>query len=105
MEGLQITNPDDQVISLVNDNVAGRRRREEQRQILKQLAYAREMRAKTERRRAFIQMLKEAGACGGLAAAVLWCMVQRMIAPGIALPLTIMCTVWTCIRIDRYFRG
>lgn len=100
----KITNPDDQVIAMVNTATDNRRRVAANRRILAQMNKDQREKAAAEKRQECRQMPLEAGSCGGLGGLILAAMAQDMISTGLALPLALACFVWAGIRADRYFR-
>lgn len=101
----RITNPDDQVIAMVNAATENRRRVAEQREVLRRMDREQRERMEEACRRDFRRILMEAGSCGGLGCLVLVAMAKDMISAGFAMPLAVACFVWAAIRADRYFRG
>ena len=104
MKHKQIADPDMEVIGLVNDGVAGRRRVAETRKILKEMHQEQAKARKADWWREFRSMVIEAGtfAVGGIA--VLFAMGRGLVDPVAGVPVVLLCMIWTAIRVDRFAR-
>lgn len=104
MNPRMITDPDHEVIDMVNASTNKRRRVAEQREILRRMNSAMEQNQKKEQRRELLQMLTETGTCIGLAAVVCAAYWQNLIAAQLAAPIIAVSVIFAAIRVDRFFR-
>ena len=104
MNPRMITDPDHEVINMVNASANKRRRVAEQREILRRMNSAMEQNQKKEQRRELWQMLTETGTCIGLAAVVCAAYWQGLMAAQLAAPIIGVSIIFAAIRIDRFFR-
>ena len=104
MNPRMITDPDHEVIDMVNASTNKHRRMAEQREILRRMNSAMEQDQKKARRRELWQMLTETGTCIGLAAVVCAAYWQNLIAAQLAAPIIAVSVIFAAIRVDRFFR-
>lgn len=96
--------PDMEVIGMVNGAADTRQRVKQNRDLLHKMAREQKQSRKAAWWRAFRAMAVEAGIFAVAGIAVLVAMAQGLIDPKVAVPVFVLCMVWTAIRVDRFVR-
>lgn len=104
MKPKMITDPDCEVINMVNSCVGHRRQVAESREVLNRLSREQAQRRKKEWWRNLRQMVLEAGSCIALAGSVYVAMSQELIAGHLAIPIMVICLAYAGICVDRFVR-
>ena len=104
MNPRMITDPDHEVIDMVNASTNKHRRVAEQREILRRMNSAMEQDQKKAQRRELREMVCETGACVALAVVAYAAYWQSLMAAQLAVPIIAVSIIFAAIRVGRFFR-